>query len=288
MFPLAAALTAHLLAVLPNGYYAIGELGVVELTTVDNKVTGRLKTGGRCPLPANSTLLSGAWEGNTFTGTVLVCQEGSSCGANQLYPWLAVADDSTARLSGHLRFAPGCRSPAVKANPLVMRPATPEEAQRAARRLSKTEAAQYSAEAILSANVMLELQNYEAARDKFAEAIELDDSRWEGLLGVGIAEFRLGHAELALPWYEKAQLVAESRKLPRSRVAQVHYNRACALAALKRNAEAIDALRAAVKLGGAADFIEQIEHDIDLEPLRPDPAFRRFSGEVQIQLRKKR
>ena len=77
--------------------------------------------------------------------------------------------------------------------------------------------------------------------------------------------------------YTKHGRIADGLKMDRRLVkllpdnATAHYNLACSLALLKRKADAIRSLRAAIKLGYCdADWMEQ---DPDLEDLKSDPTF---------------
>lgn len=286
---LAAALVSFTAVAAPlNGLYAVGDLGIVEFSTSGTSVVGKLRTNGRCMLPVNSVVAQGALEGSTFAGTVTVCQEGSSCGTPRVYPLLAVANDES--FAGFLRVDRGCSTPVLKDKErlLVIRPANAEEVQRASRKLSRSEATQAAADAMLEANHLLELNRDAEANGKFREAMEFDDTRWEAFLGYGITELHLHRPESALAAFDKAESIAEARKVAKPKIAGVHYNRACALAAMHRADDAIGALRTAIKLSSATMWIDGIENDPDLEPLRPDPAFRKFAAEAQLLARKKR
>jgi tetratricopeptide (TPR) repeat protein len=143
-------------------------------------------------------------------------------------------------------------------------------------------------DAMLDANHFLELGKDAEAGVKFREAIEFDETRWEAHLGYGITELHLHQPEMALAAFDRAETIADSRKASKTKIAGVHYNRACALAALKRTDDAITALRTAIKLSSASLWIDGIETDPDLEPLRGDASFRKFSAEAQLLARKKK
>lgn len=286
---LAAALLSFTAVAAPlNGLYTVGDLGVVEFSTNGTSVVGKLRAGNRCLLSVNTVVVQGALDGATFAGTVTVCQEGASCGSPRVYPLLAVGNDGS--FAGFLRVDRGCSTPALKDKEklLVIRPASPEEVQRASRKLSRAEAAQAAADAMLEANHLLELNREAEANARFREAMEFDETRWDAFLGYGITELHLHQPEAALAAFERAESIAEARKVPKSKIAGVHYNRACALAALKRTDDAIAALRAAIKLSSATMWIDGIENDPDLEPLRSDVAFRKFAAEAQLLARKKK
>ncbi len=285
--PMAAALLSlSALATPLNGLYAVGDLGIIDFTTTGDKVTGKLRGSSRCPFAANTTVIQGALEDGTFAGSITLCQEGSACGASRTYPFLAVSHGSS--FAGHVKLDVGCRSPALREKLLVLRPATDDEVHRATRKLSKDEAARLASDLLKASDILMEAGNYEVARGKLLEALELDDSRWEAYNGFGVAEVHLGRPEAALSYFDKAQAVAELRKLPKRGLWQVYYNRACALAALNRTADAVEELRTAVRLPTGLEWKRILATDADLKPLRDDPGFIKLLAEVEGTKKKPR
>lgn len=277
-----------------TGLYSVGELGLVDFSTVDGKVTGKVRSSAQCVFAPDAVVVQGALEGSTFAGSVVLCQDGASCPSTRTYPMLGVFHGDA--VAGYVRLDSGCSSPALDGRSLHFRPATMDEKQKVfgdasasalAQKLSKADLAQMAAEALSDANRLFQDQKIGPAREKFRQATELDETRWEAFMGYGVTEVKLHHAELSLPYFDKALSIAQARRVSVGQQAQVHYNRACALVALGRHPEAIASLRTAVKLGGAVAFVDSLEVDSDLEPLRRDPEFRRLSADVQVQARRK-
>ncbi len=295
---LALALCSFAAAAAPTpvltGLYSVGELGLVDFSTVDGKVTGKVRSSAQCVFAPDAVVVQGALEGTTFSGTVVICQDGASCPSTRTYPMLGVFHDDS--VAGYVRLDSGCSSPALDGKSLHFRPASMEEKQKLfgdasasalAQKLSKADLAQLAAEALSDANRLFQDQKVGPAREKFRQAMELDETRWEAFMGYGVTEVKLRHAELSLPYFDKALAIAQARRVSVGQQAQVHYNRACALVALGRHPEAVTSLRTAVKLGGAASFVDSLQADPDLEALRNDLEFRRLVAEVLVQSRRK-
>lgn len=279
-----------------TGLYSVGELGLIEFSTVDGKVSGKVRSALQCPFAPEAVVVQGTLEGTTFSGTVVVCQDDTpNCSAMKTYPMLGVFHDES--VAGYVRLDPGCSSPALDRGQLHFRPASLEEKQRVlggsssagalAAKLSKADIAQLAAEALSEGNRFLQDQKVAPAREKFRQAMDLDETRWEAFMGYGVTEVKLNHAVQALPFFDKALVIAQNRRASPGQVAQVHYNRACALVALERQTEAVASLRTAVKLGGAATFADSLQADPDLEPLRNNIEFRRLTAEALVQARRK-
>ncbi len=279
-----------------TGLYSVGELGLVEFSTVDGKVTGKVRSSEQCVFAPDAVVVQGVLEGSTFTGTVVLCQDDTSpsCQATRTYPMLGVFHDDA--VAGYVRLDGSCRSPALDGKALHIRPANAEQRARVstetsaaalAQKLSKADLQQLATETLHEANRLLEDQKVAPAREKFRQAMELDETRWESFLGYGVTEVKLKHAAQALPYFDKALALAQARRVSTGQQSQVHYNRACAYVQLGRHAEAVTSLRTAVKLGGAPAFVDALQTDVDLEPLRSDPDFRRLAADVQLQSRRR-
>lgn len=279
-----------------TGLYSVGELGLIEFSTFDGKVSGKVRSVAQCPFAPEAVVIQGTLEGTTFTGTVVVCQEDTpNCSAMKTYPMLGVFHDES--VAGYVRLEPGCSSPALDRGQLHFRPASFEEKERflggtssagaLAQKLSKADIAQLAAEALSEGNRFLQDQKIPPAREKFRQAMELDETRWEAFMGYGVTEVKLKHAQQALPYLDKALSIAQNRRASPGQLAQIHYNRACAFVALDRQAEAVAALRTTVKLGGAAAYVDSLQGDLDLEPLRENIEFKRLTAEALVQARRK-
>jgi tetratricopeptide (TPR) repeat protein len=63
--------------------------------------------------------------------------------------------------------------------------------------------------------------------------------------------------------------------------AEAHFNRACALAQLRRSAEAILALRKSIELDNELYDADELEEEPDLKPLAALPAFKKLVAEIR-------
>jgi Tfp pilus assembly protein PilF len=278
-----------------SGLYSVGELGLVQFTVVDGKVVGKVKLANECSFPPDTQVVSGVFEGGVFVGNVTLCQTGAGCAAQRTYPMLGVAHDDA--VGGVIRLDAGCRSPALDERALFIRPASVEEKQKVAGDSSALALAAKqngkdpsvaAAEAIADGQKLLQDSRFQQAREKFRQAMELDDVHWEAALGYGLTEVKLSRPERSLEYFDKSLSIATQRKVQPAYVAQIHYNRACALVAMGDKKEAITSLRTALKLGGAANLLDQLTDDPDLGPIRGDLEFRKLVSEAQLQYNRKK
>lgn len=278
-----------------TGLYSVGELGLVEFSTVDGKVSGKVRSVAQCPFAPEAVVVQGVFEGTTFTGSVVLCHDDTpNCAATRTYSLLGVFHDEA--VAGYVHLERGCTSPALDRGLLLIRPASSEEKQKLlggssasalAQKLSKTDLQQLAAETLSEANRFLQDQKVAPAREKFRQALELDETRWEAFMGYGVTEVKLERAAQAMPYFDKALAIAQARRATPGQLAQVHYNRACAFTALGKEADAVSSLRSAVRLGGANAFVDALQSDPDLHELRENVEFRRLAAEVQVQSRRK-
>jgi tetratricopeptide (TPR) repeat protein len=207
---------------------------------------------------------------------------------------LGVSHDDA--VAGWIRLESPCQSPALDGRSLFFRPATPEEKQKVASDSSAASVAgkdkndpKVQADAAISdGDRLLQEAKFSAAREKFRQAMELDESRWDAPNGYGSTEVKLGHPERSLEYFEKALNLAVSHKESPADVATIHYNRACAQVAMGDKKGAVGSLRTALKVGGVANLIDSLVADPDLNPLRSDADFKRMLAEAQAQQRKKK
>ncbi|MFZ5440033.1 MAG: TPR end-of-group domain-containing protein [Myxococcota bacterium] len=269
-----------------SGLYAVGELGLVDFSMSDGKIVGKLRSSAQCVFVADTPVVTGSFEGNVFVGTVTLCLEGAGCPAQRSFPVLGVHHDDAVAAWIHLDS--GCTSPALEDRKLFLRPATVEEKQRVlgnssasavAAKQVKGDAAAIAAEAILEGNRLFQDQKFGPAREKFRQAMEADPTRWEAVTGFGLMELKLGFPERALEHFERALTVAGARRASAAQLAQIHYNKACALVATQDDKGAVTSLRQAVKLGGVT--LDDLLNDPDLNPLRKDAGFKALVAEVR-------
>lgn len=276
-----------------SGLYSVGELGLVEFSIVEGRVVGKLKSSAQCVFAPDTQVVAGTFEGGVFIGSVTLCQTGAGCAVQKTYPMLGVSHDDA--VAGWIRLETPCQSPALDGRSLFFRPATPEEKQKVAQDTSATEVAQKNKadpavqadEAIVEGQHLIQEARFPQAREKFRQAMELDETRWDAFLGYGLTEVKLGHPERSLEYFDKALAVAQLRKASPANLALAHYNRACAQVAMGEKKGAIASLRTAVKVGGAANVIDWLTDDPDLNPVRQDPDFKRLLADAQAASRKK-
>lgn len=277
-----------------SGLYSVGELGLVDFSISDGKVIGKIKSSHQCVFAPDTQIVTGAFEGGVFVGTVNLCQEGpASCAATRTYQIMGVFHvDSVA---AWLHLDPGCSSPALDHGQLFFRPASLEDKQRVlgpnsatqvAQKLNKRQLAVFAAEAAAEGNRLLAEQKVGPAYEKFRQSVEANET-WEGLLGLANTQIKLERYEEALAVLVRAQAAGQASRISPAYLSQVPYNRACIEIGMGDNKAALASLRAAIKMGGAAMYLEPLTTDTDLAKIRPDPEFQRLVAETQIQARRK-
>lgn len=287
MVPFAAAAAP---APVLSGLYAVGELGLVQFTLVEGKVVGKVKSSAQCLFAADTQVVTGTFEGGVFIGNVTLCQTGAGCAAQRTYPMLGVSHDDA--VAGWIKLDSACKSPALDGRSLFFRPATPEEKQKVAsdssaaalaQKQSKSDPSVLADEAIKDGHKFFQEAKFSQAREKFRQAIELDETRWDAFLGYGTAEVNLGHPERSLEFFDKALAVAQVRKAAPADLALAHYDRACAQVAMGDKKAAVASLKTALRVGGASNVIDFLTSDPDLNPLRNEKDFKQLMQEAQAQ-----
>jgi tetratricopeptide (TPR) repeat protein len=278
-----------------SGLYSVGELGLVDFSVADGKVIGKLKSSAQCVFPPDTQVITGAFEGNVFIGTVNLCQEGAACAGQRTYPMLGVFHGDS--IAAFIHLDSGCTSPALDGKSLFFRPASLEDKQKvlgdnsaasvAGQKQNKKELAVIASEAFAEGNRLYADQKYGPAREKFRQSIQADDTMWEALLGFALTEIKLGRAQQSLEYFDKALAASGGARATPQKTSQIHYNRACAEVALGDNKAAVTSLRSALKLGGASLYIDDLATDPDLAKLRSDAEFRKMYAEALVAAKKK-
>ena len=278
-----------------SGLYSVGELGLVYFSMVEGKIVGKARGSGVCEFAADSSVVTGTFEGSVFIGNVTLCQTGAGCPAQRSYPMLGVFHDDS--VAGWIRIDSKCQTRALDNRALFFRPATNEEQQKVATDSSAAAIAQkgnpkdpamLAVEAITEGQRLIQDTKFSQAREKFRQAMELDDVHWEAALGYGLTEVKLSHPERSLEFFDKALALAQAHKATATSVAQIHYNRACAQVAMGDKKGALASLKTAVRVGGPSNLIDQLTDDPDLLPLRSDAEFKRFLADAQAQHNRKK
>lgn len=273
-----------------TGVYQVGELGLVEFSTEGDSVVGRYRAGGGCGFEPDLKVVTGAFEGGVFVGTVLLCQDGPRCPPRRSFPILAFFRNE--RMIGSVKFEPGCASRSTDDRRLLFSPATLEEKQILSTAASASDVAMQkgsldplaaAAEAVRAGERRLEAGEYLRARREFDLAVQYDKLNAKAWMGLGVAQIKLGEHEAAIASLQRAQVLIQQREGARSNLfAQAQYNLACVYAQERRKKEAFRALSRAAQLMGP-ELLEQLDHDPDLGPIRGEPEFSRLAAELRTQ-----
>jgi hypothetical protein len=229
---------------------------------------------------------------DSLAGQVRVCLAGKGCKAREEWS-SAVLLASGDRLSGAVHVATrGCRAPLgknggvafVRVNGKGSAPpapvATPAPARtpaatpavgpavtpRVALRGKADAAARAQARELLrDGAAWLSEGNFESARRRFLEAIDVDDGIPEAYNGVGVTYRMRNDLKRALEWYKKALTVDPD-------FGDAYYNMACVYALESQKEMALRYLQIAAMNGYAT--AEGIDGDPDLESVRDEPGYK--------------
>lgn len=274
-----------------SGLYHVGELGFLDFQVQEGRVVGKYKGGGACEFANDVNVVSGWFEGSVFVGTVLICQTGPGCEPKRSLPLLAVWKDDA--LAGQLKLDAGCTTAAFDTKTIVFTPATLEEKQKLlgdsnnpataiATKNPKKDPAVAIKEGIAEGAKRLDAGDYRGASQAFRVVLSYDENNWIARLGVGSAQVKLKDPSGALEHLQVALEVAQKEKVRNDVLAQVHFNIACAQSQLGKKKDAINAIRTAVKLGTPGQFIDDLDTDPDLTPVRQEQEFRQIAAAARV------
>jgi tetratricopeptide (TPR) repeat protein len=234
---------------------------------------------------------------DSLAGQVRVCLGGKGCRAKEEWS-SAVLLASGERLSGALHVATkACKAPLGKNGGLAFvrvagesapRPAPPvpeqapvpgkttapgalparsadAEPQRPPRRAPDRRAREQARALLRDGGAWLSEGNFESARRRFLEALELDADIPEAYNGVGVTFRMRNDLAHALEWYKKALAVDPD-------FGDAYYNMACIYALEGKKDMALRYLQIAALNGYAT--AEGIDGDPDLERVRDEPGYR--------------
>jgi len=193
-----------------------------------------------------------------------VCLSGKGCGARE--EWAsAVLLAGDAGLSGAAHVAAkGCKAPLGKRGGVAFRrasPATPTAARRPPARSARAKAKSVMRDGA----TWLSEGNFEQARRRFLDAIDLDATIPEAYNGVGVTYRMRNDLPTALGWYKRALAVDPD-------FGDAYYNMACVYALQGSKEMALRYLQIAALNGYAT--AGGMDEDPDLESLRADPGYR--------------
>jgi Flp pilus assembly protein TadD len=241
-------------------------LGRVRVDGDGTRFRGRiLAPASGSPFRKGEEVLRATLLDDSLAGEVRVWLEGEACSAREAWGnavLLATGD----RLAGAVHVArEGCTSPLGKSGGLAFdrvarkRKAAGDSPEAAALRRERARSVLREGAAFLSSG------DFEAARRRFLEAIEIDRGVPEAYNGVGVTYRMRNDLARALAWYKKALAVDPD-------FGDAYYNMACAYALEGDHGLALRYLQIAALNGYAT--AEGIDQDPDLETLRAEPAYR--------------
>jgi hypothetical protein len=255
-------------------------IGRIRIEAVGDLFTGTLVTSsGLCKFEVGSEVIKGTMLDDSFAGKLRICLRGKTCKAKE--EWAsAILLATPGALSGAIHVeAKGCFAPVGKNGGLALKRASAQAPSAGAGAqpvasppkalaggADDKKARRVKAREILNDGAAyLNEGNFEAARRRFLEAIEIDELIPEAFNGVGVTWRMRNDLNRALEWYKKAILVDPD-------FGDAYYNMACVYALQKQNEMALRYLQIAALNGYATS--EGIDADPDLEGLRGDPAYK--------------
>jgi len=220
---------------------------------------------------------------DSLAGQVRVCLAGKGCKAREEWS-SAVLLASGERLSGAVHVGTkACKAPlgkngglafvrvasapppAVAAAPAASTPPPATSAAKAGKRAPDPAARARAREILRDGAAWLQEGNFEAARRRFLDAIEVDDGIPEAFNGVGVTYRMRNDLTRALEWYKRALTVDPD-------FGDAYYNMACVYAMEGRKDLALRYLQIAAMNGYAT--AEGIDGDPDLAPVREEPGYK--------------
>lgn len=216
-----------------------------------------------CAFQPGEEVLRATLLDDSLAGEVRVCLAGKGCGARE--EWAsAVLLASEGRLSGavHVR-AKGCEAPLGKRGGIAF---TRAVAGKPPAKQARGEPPRERARKILrDGAAWMNEGNFEQARSRFLEAIQVDAGIPEAYNGVGVTYRMRNDLARALEWYKRALAVDPD-------FGDAYYNMACVYALDGKKDLALRYLQIAALNGYAT--AGGMDEDPDLESLRAEPGYR--------------
>jgi len=274
-FPCLAAILAALAPVRPHaaGRAPKGDwdspIGPLRIEKDGSGFVGRLTAPSEaCGFRTGEAVLRGTVVDDSLAGQLRVCLSGPSCPAEAWASTLLLVGES--RLAGAAHVAEkGCRAPLGKKGGLTLtRPRRGTAAGPAAPAVpaASTPESRARAQAILrDGAAWLHEGNFEKARQRFREALEVDASIPEAYNGVGVTYRMRNDLPTALGWYKKALAVDPD-------FGDAYYNMACVYALQGERTLALRYLQIAAMNGYVT--AEGVDGDDDLASIRATREYR--------------
>lgn len=273
-----------------SGLYRVGGIGIVDVSVVDGQIVGRLKAAEEChEIAPETTVLTGAFEGNLFIGAVMVCQSGASCVPQKNYPFLGFWVDE--ELVGSVKLDSGCSSVAIDSGSIHITSASQEERQKAlgdkggsaASVAVKDPNARSVESAISDGTALVKEGRYTEALAILHAAQAADPDNVSLLYLTGVAHSGLKQSKQAIEPFRRAASLARARKLSPRLVGEIHFNLGCALAQERRSKEAIETLSSGFDYAGESGFtLDDLLKNPDLAPIRRDRDFQALTARVRL------
>jgi hypothetical protein len=277
-----------------TGLYRAGELGIVDMQTIEGRIVARYRGGGSCNFKQEIQVLAGNFEGGVFLGTVFVCQEGPSCEKEKTFPFLAVYHDGA--LAGDVKLDVGCSSPGLEGKRLNVAVASSEDrfliardndgssaSAIAAKNQNKKENEKRAQDAYTEAQIKFSEKNFVAARSALERSITYDDTEWQPFELLGVVELQLNNVAKGLESLQKAVklALAAKQRIGDDKAGELFYDLACAYSRNNKKREAVNALRQAFKVGEVPQLLSGVAEEHDLDAVRDEPEFRRVVADAK-------
>jgi tetratricopeptide (TPR) repeat protein len=251
---------------LVNGEYE-SPLGRVRVSGSGTTFTGVLVAASDlCGFREGDEVLRATLLDDSLAGQVRVCLAGKGCKVKEEWG-SAVLLATASRLSGAVHVAAkGCQAPLGKKGGLAfVRVAGAAPPSTSTKKKVESESRARAREILRDGAAWLGEGNFEAARRRFLEAIDLDPRIPEAYNGVGVTYRMRNDLPRALDWYKKALTVDPD-------FGDAYYNMACVYALDGRKELALRYLQIAAMNGYAT--ADGIDGDPDLEAVRGEAAYR--------------
>jgi hypothetical protein len=225
-----------------------------------------------CAFRAGDEVLRATLLDDSLAGQVRVCLSGRSCGTREEWG-SAVLLASDASLSGAVHVAAkGCKAPLGKKGGIAFRKAaagSPAASGAPARHAAPRSARARARQLLRDGAAWLSEGNFEQARRRFLDAIDVDRAIPEAYNGVGVTYRMRNELGRALDWYKKALTVDPD-------FGDAYYNMACVYALQGSKDMALRYLQIAAMNGYAT--AGGMDEDPDLASLRAEPGYRALVG----------
>ncbi len=218
-----------------------------------------------CPFRAGDEVLRATLLDDSLAGQVRVCLSGKACRAREEWA-TAVLLASGASLSGAVHVAAkGCQAPLGKKGGIAFRKAAATGASPTARHVATKSSRARAKQLLRDGAAWLSEGNFEQARRRFLESIDVDASIPEAYNGVGVTYRLRNELGRALDWYKKALAVDPD-------FGDAYYNMACVYALQGSKDMALRYLQIAAMNGYAT--AGGMDEDPDLASVRAEPGYR--------------